>query len=104
MLFFDTIKRVSNFIKTSYDKERNRCQSCGMPLMFDKNPVKSGTYCSYCHNGTDFVNIFISRKEMTEKIDNILKKRNTPYYIRLYIKIRIATLKRWIFKTSPKKS
>ncbi|MHB8249853.1 MAG: zinc ribbon domain-containing protein [Acidithiobacillus sp.] len=84
-----------NGIKRHYRKEINRCQSCGMPLIYDKQYLSGNIYCSYCHDGISFIKNNITLGEMQRKIDHLLLSKNSNIIIRIYMYLRLATLKRW---------
>ncbi|PKY11965.1 hypothetical protein B1757_01020 [Acidithiobacillus marinus] len=82
--------------------EKNRCQSCGMPLQFD--PQGGGTesdgshspiYCSYCYAEGAFKDPELTLDTMQQRVRQLMRKRNAPWYIRAYMAHRIPTLKRW---------
>ena len=75
--------------------ERNRCQSCGMPLFYDKKPKVHPHYCSYCHDGSSFRDDKATLRDMQKKVDKLLVARNANRGQRLYMRLRLATLKRW---------
>ncbi len=82
--------------------EKNRCQSCGMPLQFDPQDggseadgSRSRTYCSYCYADGQFREPGLSLEDMQQRVRQLLRKRNAPWYIRAYMAHRVATLARW---------
>ena len=87
--------QLLNGIKNYYRKELGRCQSCGMPLIYDKQHRNGNIYCSYCHDGVSFNNNNITLGEMQRKIDHLLLSRHSNIMIRTYMYLRLATLKRW---------
>ncbi|WP_366937003.1 zinc ribbon domain-containing protein [Acidithiobacillus sp.] len=94
----EKMKALSTFAKyiaTHMHDERNRCQSCGMPMRFDKNKLTSSIYCSYCHDGTSFVEQDITLQDMKRKIRKVLSKRKVNSLVKLYLIARLSTLKRW---------
>ncbi|MBE7566128.1 hypothetical protein HF669_10970 [Acidithiobacillus thiooxidans] len=82
--------------------EKNRCQSCGMPLQFD--PQGGGTesdgshsrdYCSYCYADGTFKDPQLTLEAMQQRVRQLLRKRQAPWYIRAYMAHRVPMLKRW---------
>lgn len=82
--------------------EKNRCQSCGMPLQFD--PRGGGTeadgshstrYCSYCYGAGQFKEPELTLDAMQHRVRQLMRNRNTPWYIRAYMAHRVPTLARW---------
>ncbi|MBU2856476.1 hypothetical protein HF289_06210 [Acidithiobacillus ferrooxidans] len=82
--------------------ERNRCQSCGMPLQFD--PEGGGTeadgshsicYCSYCYAGGQFREPELALDAMQHRVRQLMRQRNAPWYVRAYMAHRVPTLARW---------
>ncbi|TQN49923.1 hypothetical protein DLNHIDIE_02715 [Acidithiobacillus thiooxidans ATCC 19377] len=82
--------------------EKNRCQSCGMPLQFD--PQGGGTesdgshsrdYCSYCYADGAFKDPQLTLEAMQQRVRQLLRKRQAPWYIRAYMAHRVPMLKRW---------
>ncbi len=80
-------------IQKQWRIEHDRCQSCGMPLMYDKNRLHT-VYCSYCHDGRGFRQS-LDLRSMREKVKGLLLDRKAPSWIRLYMHWRLATLRRW---------
>ena len=92
------VKRLSTLVKyiaARIHDERNRCQSCAMPLRFDKNRPISSIYCSFCHDGTCFVDQTLTLQDMKRKIRKLLSERKVSRLVRLYLIVRLSTLKRW---------
>ena len=82
-------------IKHYYKKEISRCQSCSMPLIYDKQHLGGNIYCSYCHDGESFINNGMTLGDMQQKVDHLLRSRHSHIIVRIYIHLRLATLKRW---------
>ena len=89
------IVRMFRGLTTAYKNERNRCQSCGMPLVYDRHPRIGQIYCSYCHDGVSFLNAGTTLRSMQDKVDALLVARRAPSLLRLYMRLRVITLKRW---------
>ncbi len=94
--------KVIEKIKRQVELERQRCQSCGMPLCFD--PKGGGSepdgrrnpdYCSFCYENGAFKDPELTLGQMQQRARDLLRKRNQPWYIRAYMAHRITTLKRW---------
>ena len=80
-------------IRKQWQIEHNRCQSCGMPLMYDKNRLHT-EYCSYCHDGTGFRQT-MELDGMRQRVQKLLRDRNASSLIQLYMRWRLGTLQRW---------
>ena len=87
-------KKLIAAIKKQWLAERTRCQSCGMPLIYDKKYRTGSIYCSYCHDGKSFVQD-IDLADMRKKVSGLLQSRNAPLLVRTYMYLRLATLRRW---------
>jgi lysozyme family protein len=81
-------------IKKQWLAERTRCQSCGMPVIYDKKYRSGSPYCSYCHDGESFVKD-MTLADMRAKVNGLLQGRKAPAATRLYMHWRLATLRRW---------
>ena len=97
---------MSNFVMKKcirlLEIEKNRCQSCGMPLQFD--PQGGGTetdgshstcYCSYCYEAGQFKEPELTLDAMQHRVRQLMRNRNNPWYIRAYMAHRVPTLARW---------
>ncbi len=89
-------------IRRQLELERERCQSCGMPLRFDpqgggreEDGSISHKWCSYCFDKGRFRDPQLSLSEMQARVDSLLKKRKAPWYVRAYMRLRLRTLDRW---------
>lgn len=89
------IVKMFRGLSTAYRNERHRCQSCGMPLVYDRHPRAGQIYCSYCHDGASFLNEGATLRAMQDKVDALLVARRAPSLLRLYMRLRLMTLKRW---------
>ncbi|MBU2830189.1 MAG: zinc ribbon domain-containing protein [Acidithiobacillus ferriphilus] len=90
-----TLSALQKYLLVHIHDEANRCQSCGMPLRFDKNNSPSGIYCSFCHDGTSFIDKNLTLQEMKCKVRKLLSERKVNRFIKLYLIMRLSTLKRW---------
>ncbi|HUW98256.1 MAG TPA: zinc ribbon domain-containing protein [Acidiferrobacter sp.] len=81
-------------VRKQWLMERTRCQSCGMPLVYDKKHRPGSIYCSYCHDGRAFVKD-MALADMRAKVRGLLRDRKTSVVVRLYMYWRLATLRRW---------
>ena len=95
MIAMDPIVKMFKGLATAYRNERSRCQSCGMPLAYDRHPRVGQIYCSYCHDGASFLNEGTTLRAMQDKVDALLVARRAPPLLRLYMRLRLMTLKRW---------
>ncbi len=89
-------------LQRQWELEKQRCQSCGMPLCFDPEGGGSETdgsrskkYCSFCYANGQFKEPQLEMAQMQQRVRNLLRKRNQPWYIRAYMAHRITTLARW---------
>ncbi len=89
------IVKILKGLNTAYRNERRRCQSCGMPLIYDRHPRAGQIYCSHCHDGVSFLNEGTTLRAMQDKVDALLAARRAPPLLRLYMRLRLMTLKRW---------
>lgn len=89
-----SFKVLAAALKKQWVAERTRCQSCGMPVIYDKKYRPGSDYCSYCHDGKSFVKE-MGLAEMRARVQDLLKNRKAPALIRLYMHWRLATLRRW---------
>jgi hypothetical protein len=64
-------------------------------MRFDKNKLTSSIYCSYCHDGTRFVEQDITLQNMKDKLEKILSERKVNSLVKFYLIARLSTLKRW---------
>ena len=96
------MKDGMNKLKRQWELEKQRCQSCGMPICFD--PEGGGTeadgsrsqeFCSFCYASGAFKEPDLQLRQMQQRVRNLLRKRNQPWYIRAYMAHRITTLARW---------
>ncbi|MHB8254721.1 MAG: zinc ribbon domain-containing protein [Acidiferrobacter sp.] len=87
-------KRLIAAIKKQWLAERTRCQSCGMPVIYDKKYRQGSIYCSYCHDGKTFVKD-MALADMRARVNALLQSRNASAAIRFYMHWRLATLRRW---------
>ena len=87
-------KKFIAAVRKQWLMERMRCQSCGMPLIYDKKYRQGSIYCSYCHDGESFVKD-MALADMRERVKGLLRSRKAPSVIRLYMHWRLATLRRW---------
>lgn len=81
-------------IKKQWIAERTRCQSCGMPVIYDKKYQQGSPYCSYCHDGDSFV-ADMGLADMRARVNGLLERRNASALVRVYMYWRLATLRRW---------
>lgn len=88
------VKKLIAAIKKQWLAERTRCQSCGMPLIYDKKYRAGSIYCSYCHDGESFAQD-MSLADMRRKVNSLLQSRKAPLITRMYMHMRLATLRRW---------
>ncbi len=81
-------------LKKQWLAERTRCQSCGMPLIYDAHRRTGQPYCSYCHDGAGFVSD-MRLADMRARVDELLRRRRASALVRFYMYWRLATLRRW---------
>lgn len=89
------VKAFKEAVKKQWMAERTRCQSCGMPVIYDKKYRQGSLYCSYCHNGESFVKEEMALADMRAKVNALLASRGAPALTRFYMYWRLATLRRW---------
>lgn len=89
-----SFKALVAALKKQWIAERTRCQSCGMPVIYDKKHQPGSDYCSYCHDGKSFVKE-MGLAEMRMRVKGLLENRKASALIRLYMHWRLATLRRW---------
>ena len=90
-----SFKALAAVLKKQWIAERTRCQSCGMPVIYDKKYRPGSDYCSYCHDGASFLNEGTTLRAMQDKVDALLVARRAPPLLRLYMRLRLMTLQRW---------
>lgn len=90
-----TLKQIWQKIHHQIRCERDRCQSCGMPLFYDRNRRAGSGYCSFCHDGVRFTHEDLSLNQMQQHVDQLLRKRNASGLMRTYMRWRVRTLQRW---------
>ncbi|MHB1566720.1 MAG: zinc ribbon domain-containing protein [Acidiferrobacter sp.] len=88
------IQRLTERIKKQWRAERSRCQSCGMPVIYDQKYRPGSLYCSFCHDGRSFVHD-MTLADMRRKVSGLLRRRDAPGLAILYMHWRLATLQRW---------
>ncbi|APZ41889.1 zinc ribbon domain-containing protein [Acidihalobacter ferrooxydans] len=89
-------------IRRQMELERHRCQSCGMPLRFDPqgggseaDGTRSPHWCSFCYAEGALREPGLSLSEMQARVDGLLRKRKAGKFARLYMRLRLRTLRRW---------
>lgn len=88
------VKKWIAALKKQWVAERTRCQSCGMPLIYDKKHQPGRIYCSHCHDGQSFLQD-MGLADMRARIHGLLLSRKASAPMRLYMYWRLATLRRW---------
>ena len=96
-------KKLIAAIKKQWLAERTRCQSCGMPLIYDKKRRAGSIYCSYCHDGKSFAQD-MDLADMRRKVSGLLQSRHASPIVRMYMYLRLATLRRWRWGGAAKKA
>ncbi len=89
-----TVKDWARALKKQWLAERSRCQSCGMPVIYDKKHKAGSPYCSYCHDGESFIND-MGLADMRARVQALLMSRKASVLARFYMHWRLATLRRW---------
>lgn len=87
-------KALMAAVRKQWIAERTRCQSCGMPVIYDKKHRPGNPYCSYCHDGESFVKE-MGLAEMRTRVRQLLETRKASPLVRFYMHWRLATLRRW---------
>ncbi|MEI6044057.1 MAG: zinc ribbon domain-containing protein [Chloroflexota bacterium] len=78
------------------------CQSCGMPLIYDKegggtnaNGSKNAEYCSHCYQKGAFTEPDLTVGQMETKVKGQLKEMHIPGLVANLLIKDIPKLKRW---------
>ncbi|BDV02328.1 MAG: hypothetical protein HPAVJP_2170 [Candidatus Hepatoplasma vulgare] len=81
---------------------KKSCQSCGMPLKYDKNGpaleidgTPSEKYCSNCYKDGEFVCKDCKIGDIQKKNGDVMKKMHYPNFLIKYFNKRVSKLERW---------
>lgn len=83
-------------------KKNKICQSCGMPLKYDKtgpalenDGTPSKKYCSKCYKDGEFIFKDCKVEDIQKKNGDVMRKMHYPNFLIKHFNKRIPKLERW---------